>query len=261
MYFNKIKMADKKNILNFLKNNNLTKNAWNSIKRRRAYFFVISSIMLTLMFLFALTGCCVNLPFKLVYTGTESRTETAAEETKLEETAEEDVIKEDISSSEETGSDESFAEEKGSKNTDKETTVQYENDFTLLGLDKNEVSLHDFKGKLVVLNFWATWCPPCREEIPDFVEVYNMYKDKNVQFIGVADDDTEALVNFISEYNINYPILVDGTVDRVFQKWGIDAIPHTFILNGNGTIVFDQLGMMTKSQLINAIENSLAQLD
>jgi len=258
--FNKMKMANKKYILNFTKKSSLAKNAWNLIQVKRAYFFVISSIMLAFIFLFAFTGCCINLPFKLVYTGAESGAETTAGETKLEETAEKDVIKEDTSYSEETDSDESSAEEEDSKNNDKETIVQYENDFTLLDLDNNEVSLHDFKGKLVVLNFWATWCPPCREEIPDFVEVYNMYKDKNVQFIGVADDDKEALINFASEYNINYPILVDGTVDRVFQKWGIDAIPHTFILNGSGKIIFDQLGMMTKEQLINAVENSLAKL-
>ena len=58
-----------------------------------------------------------------------------------------------------------------------ENEIEYFNNFTLLDLDKNEVSLSDFQGKIVVLNFWATWCPPCREEIPDFIEVNNLYKD------------------------------------------------------------------------------------
>ena len=130
-------------------------------------------------------------------------------------------------------------------------------DFTLLDLNNNKVSLSDFRGKVVVLNFWATWCPPCIAEAPDLVEVSKAYKDKGVQFIGVSDDDVSALKKFVSDYGIEYPILLDGSVDRIMPKWGISAIPTTFILNGNGEIVFKKVGMMTREQLINAIEQSL----
>ena len=94
-------------------------------------------------------------------------------------------------------------------------------------------------------------------ENPDFVDAYNTYKSKNVQFFGISDDDVNALTDFVKEYKISYPTLLDGSSDRIMQVWGIDAIPHTFILDGNGEIVFDQLGMMSGDQLINAIEDAL----
>ncbi len=147
-------------------------------------------------------------------------------------------------------------ENTGEEGQEEEAT--YVNDFTLMDLDKNEVSLSDFQGKIVILNFWATWCPPCREEIPDFIEVNNLYKDKNVQLIGVSiDTDMKALDDFIKEFGINYPTLIDGTVDTISPKWGVRAIPTTFILDKNGGLIFKNVGMMTKDQLVNILEEVL----
>ncbi len=128
-------------------------------------------------------------------------------------------------------------------------------DFKLMDLDGNEMSLSDFNGKIVVLNFWATWCSPCRVEIPYFIEVYNKYKDKGVQFIGVSNEDASTLRSFAEDYNINYPILIDNA--GVIEEWGIRAIPTTFILNKDGKVIFKNIGMMTREQLENNIEDAL----
>lgn len=128
-------------------------------------------------------------------------------------------------------------------------------DFTLMDINGNELSLSDFNEKVVVLNFWATWCPPCREEIPDFVRVYDEYKYKDVQFIGVSNEDIYTLKDFSNDYDINYPILVD--TKGVMENWQIRAIPTTFVLDRDGNVVFKNVGMMTAEQLENIIEDEL----
>lgn len=139
-------------------------------------------------------------------------------------------------------------------------TSDYKNDFTLKDLDGNEVSLSDFAGSIVVLNFWATWCPPCKAEIPDFVEVSSSYKDKGVSFIGVSlDEDFNALVNFVSEYKISYTIVVDSNSVNVANDWGINAIPTTFFLDENGNILDSVIGQIPKETLITKIESFLSR--
>ena len=109
-------------------------------------------------------------------------------------------------------------------------------DFTLTDLNGDEFSLSDHKGKVIILDFWATWCGPCRMEIPGFVELQDKYGD-DVVVVGVSLDKggPKAVVPFAKEYEINYPVVYgDGTVVQAYG--GIRGIPTTFIIDRNFNI-------------------------
>ncbi|NQT46544.1 MAG: TlpA family protein disulfide reductase [Candidatus Omnitrophica bacterium] len=121
-------------------------------------------------------------------------------------------------------------------------------DFTLKDLSNNDVSLKDFEGKVIMLNFFATWCPPCRHEIPDFVELYNEYKDEGFVIIGVAQDreGLSAVKPFAQKYNITYPVLIeDGSANKLYGP--IRAIPTTLIIDREGNIANKFIGSKEKS--------------
>lgn len=138
----------------------------------------------------------------------------------------------------------------------KSIALPQELDFTLKTLEGDEITLSGLKGKVVVLNFWATWCPPCKAEIPDFIEVYSQYKDKGVEFLGVSSEQPSIVSDFAKNSGINYPILIDQS-GKVFSSWGINSIPTTFIIDSESNIVYGQVGMMAKEKLIIAIEQVL----
>lgn len=114
------------------------------------------------------------------------------------------------------------------------------NDFTLKSLDGEEYTLSKLKGNVLIVDFWATWCPPCKMEIPHFVELYNKYKDNGLIILGISTEDRGRLESFRHENNINYPILL-GTND-VFQKFGVKAIPHTLFFDKKGKVRKTQIG-------------------
>jgi len=122
--------------------------------------------------------------------------------------------------------------------------------FVLKTGDGKTYELVQSKGKVVIVNFWATWCGPCRKEIPDFIEFYKKYKDQGVEIVGVSlDKDGWEKVNpFVKQNNINYPVVLDnGKVAATFGK--IQFIPTTFIIDPNGNIVDQHTGVMTKAML------------
>ena len=124
-------------------------------------------------------------------------------------------------------------------------------DFSLKDLQGNNLSLSSYKGKVLVINFWATWCPPCRREIPDFIEVYREYRDKGMEILGVSVDETtaEALLEWTKRTGINYPIAL-ATPEIVRDYEPGDYIPATIIVDGNGQIRYRQSSLMDKETLI-----------
>lgn len=131
-------------------------------------------------------------------------------------------------------------------------------DFTLLDMKGNEVTLSDFKGKVIILDFWATWCPPCRAEIPHFIELYNEYKEKGLEVIGIALDQggKKAITSFIEENKVNYTILL-GERDVSDSYGGIRSIPTTFIIDREGKIREKYIGYRDKEVFEEAIKGLL----
>jgi len=108
--------------------------------------------------------------------------------------------------------------------------------FSLPDIHGRTVSLADFRGKVVILDFWATWCPPCKREIPDFISLQSKYGDKGLQVIGVGLDEPDKLKEFAAKNGMNYAVLL-GT-DEIAQRYGgISGIPTTFLINRQGAIV------------------------
>jgi len=116
-------------------------------------------------------------------------------------------------------------------------------EFQLVGLDGKPLTLAASKGKVILLNFWATWCGPCRAEIPDLVELQNKYKDR-LQILGlvVDDDDLDAIKKFAARFGINYPVAL-ATNDIRIQYGGIPALPTSFVLDSEGRVVQKHEGL------------------
>jgi peroxiredoxin len=121
-------------------------------------------------------------------------------------------------------------------------------DFTLKDTDNRDVRLGDFKGKVIVLNFWATWCGPCALEIPGFVELQNTYGRRGLQVVGVSTDDTlEKLKPFTARFGMNYPVLQGLGQDSVQDAFGpIFALPMTVVIGRDGRVCTKHTGLTTK---------------
>jgi len=133
-------------------------------------------------------------------------------------------------------------------------------DFTLQTLDGKSVTLSSLRGRGVLLNFWATWCGPCKIEMPWFVELQKEYGPQGLQIVGVAMDDSspQDIQTFVKEMGVNYPILLGK--EAVGQAYGgVDVLPTTFFIDRDGKIVSREFGLQSRSLFVDNIKKSLGQ--
>ena len=130
-------------------------------------------------------------------------------------------------------------------------------EFPLPTLEGTKISPAEYRGKVVILNFWATWCGPCRKEIPEFTEFYKNYSDKGVQVLGVAVDEggIDVVKPFAHKIGINYPVLIGGPAVRV--AYALDKIPVTIILDREGTMASRYVGSLNYAVLEKAVKQLL----
>ncbi|MEW5766581.1 MAG: TlpA disulfide reductase family protein [bacterium] len=132
-------------------------------------------------------------------------------------------------------------------------------DFTLEKLGGGTLTLSALVGKVIVLDFWATWCPPCRAEIPAFVELYSEYKDKGVEIIGLSLDrqGKEVVDSFAQKHKINYPLMM-ATPEVVMAYGGIRSIPTTFLIDQQGNVIKYHVGFASKEVFESEIKTLLS---
>lgn len=133
-------------------------------------------------------------------------------------------------------------------------------DFTLKDANGAQVKLSDYRGKVVLLNFWATWCGPCKIEIPWFMEFEQQYRDKGFAVLGVSmdDDGWNAVKPYISEHKLNYRVVLGN--DSVGTLYGgIDSLPTTFVIDRTGKIDAVHVGLVGKNDYLQEIQSLLAE--
>ena len=139
--------------------------------------------------------------------------------------------------------------------------------FTLVDLHGKKVSLSDFRGKAVVVDFWATWCGPCRMEIPWLIQLHKKYAAQGLTVLGVATDPIDTgtseqhpqaeIAKFVAKHHMNYPVLI-ADMKIANQYGGIDAIPTTFFINRSGKVVASTVGLPPRTDIEADIQKALS---
>jgi thiol-disulfide isomerase/thioredoxin len=136
--------------------------------------------------------------------------------------------------------------------------------FQLPDTSGQEIASSHWKGKVLVLNFWATWCPPCLRELPLFDELQRTHSDQRLQVVGIAIDDKEAVEAFLAEHPVAFPILLGNTdAIEISRRLGnrLQGLPFTAIFDHHGQRIYGQTGEMTRSSLAEHLEPLLSQFD
>lgn len=122
-------------------------------------------------------------------------------------------------------------------------------EFALPDTEGTPRNIKEWDGKVLVINFWATWCPPCRQEMPAFIELQDKFGAQGLQFVGVAIDEADKVIDFMDTYGVNYPMLLgDLAAIEVGKQYGnrFGALPYTAIVDRQGKVVFTRRGELQK---------------
>jgi len=133
--------------------------------------------------------------------------------------------------------------------------VQQENGFTLTSLDGKTYTPESLKGRVVLLNFWATWCPPCRKEMPDMEKLYKQYEAKGLTVLAVSDEDRETVERFLVKTPYTFPVLLDPG-RKVHAAFMVEGIPKSFIFDREGRLAAQAIDMRTESQFLELLKRA-----
>jgi peroxiredoxin len=133
-----------------------------------------------------------------------------------------------------------------------EDALRQQLDFTLTDLDGKSWTLKDLQGKVVLVNFWATWCPPCRKEMPDLESLYQRFASQGLVVLAISDEDAAKVKPFLQGRGITYPILVDPG-RKVTESFQVDGIPKSFVYDRQGKLVAQSIDMRTQQQFLEML--------
>ena len=138
------------------------------------------------------------------------------------------------------------------KNLEEDDVARQSANFTLTDRAGKKYALKDLKGKVVVLNFWATWCPPCRKEMPDLEALYERFKDQGLVILAISDEESAKVDPFIAERKFSYPVLLDPgrKVNTLFR---VNGIPKNFVFDRTGKLVAQSIDMRTMGQFLQML--------
>ncbi len=125
-------------------------------------------------------------------------------------------------------------------------------DFTLTDMQGKSWTLKSLQGKVVLVNFWATWCPPCRKEMPDLDALYKRFKDQGLVILAISDEEASKVTPFVAERSISYPILLDPG-RKVNDLFAVQGIPKSFVYDRDGKLVAQSIDMRTQKQFLEML--------
>ncbi len=133
--------------------------------------------------------------------------------------------------------------------------VYQDNSFSLVAMDGKTYALDNLRGKVVLLNFWATWCPPCRKEMPDMEALYQRFQKKGLMVLAVSDENRETVAGFLAKTGYTFPVLLDPGRE-VNKAYGVEGIPKSFIFDSKGNLVTLAIDMRTERQFLDLLKEA-----